>query len=194
MIRIVNKNPVIWFAVHNFPTPSINSSFISQKHSIQILSSHMLPSVILYSIKNMNKISFWVKLPFNIEVSSSFTHIYFCFLGLLYLTISLAHQFISMNSTLLFNLAINFCGYFCYLPSKSKSYLGDASINILSLWVVNNDSRPWIQNICGNIIIHKHHNILILQSSFLQQLISMADIRLFPQIPKNPPKSIDFKI
>lgn len=58
------------------------------------------------------------------------------------------------------------------------TYLWDSLVNIISMRAVNNDSRPWVLFIESNVIIHKYHNIFFFQTTFPQQLIRMANIRL----------------
>lgn len=45
---------------------------------------------------------------------------------------------------------------------KKRKNLRDPSINILALWVVDDDARPRVERAGSNVIIHKHHYILIL--------------------------------
>ncbi|KAF4364733.1 hypothetical protein F8388_013764 [Cannabis sativa] len=57
-------------------------------------------------------------------------------------------------------------------------YLWDSSIDIITLWMVNDDPRPWIEFTLGNIIIHEHHYVLLFQPTFYKQLIGVAHISL----------------
>lgn len=147
----------------------------------------MLPSVVLYSIKEYEQdikftiiYQFTLSVRVRVRIPSEIKLIDIRFYQPC-LTISLPHQLISTNSIPLFLLNSNLVK-----SNEPNTYLRNASINILALWMVDDDSRPRVQNIRSNIIEHKHHNILILQSPFLQQLISMANIGLFSQNSKTP--------
>ena len=47
MIRVVDKDVIIWFAVYHLPTPSSNRGFVPQENRVQVLSSDLLASVVL---------------------------------------------------------------------------------------------------------------------------------------------------
>uniref|UniRef100_A0A0A9GQ49 Uncharacterized protein n=1 Tax=Arundo donax TaxID=35708 RepID=A0A0A9GQ49_ARUDO len=49
--------------------------------------------------------------------------------------------------------------------------------------MVDDNARPWVENVVGNIIIHEHHNVLLLHSSLLQYLVRVAHIGLVPVVP-----------
>ena len=58
-------------------------------------------------------------------------------------------------------------------------------VNIFALRMVDDDSRPWVFRAFGDIIVHKHHDVLILEASLLQDLVGVAHIRLSVVRPSN---------
>ena len=58
-------------------------------------------------------------------------------------------------------------------------YLRHSCIHIRTLWMIDDNPRPWIQLVFGYVIIHKNHHVFLLQPIFLQQLIRMTYIRLY---------------
>jgi hypothetical protein len=44
--------------------------------------------------------------------------------------------------------------------------------------MVDDDSRPWVERVIGDVVVHKHHDVLLLQSSLLQNLVGVAHIGL----------------
>lgn len=49
----------------------------------------------------------------------------------------------------------------------------------MTLWMVDDDAFPGIHLMHGDVIIHKHHYVLLLQPSFPQYLICVTNIRLY---------------
>jgi hypothetical protein len=47
MIRIVQEDPVIGLAIHNLATSTLDSTLVTKKYCIQILSINLFTSVIL---------------------------------------------------------------------------------------------------------------------------------------------------
>lgn len=56
--------------------------------------------------------------------------------------------------------------------------LGDSSINVSTIWMIDDDSGSGVVLVVGYIIIHEDDDIFILQSTLLHYLICMADVRL----------------
>lgn len=63
-------------------------------------------------------------------------------------------------------------------------YLGNPSINIATLGMVDDDTGPRILRAMCDVIVHEDNNVLILESSLLHDLVRMADVRLRVPIPK----------
>lgn len=56
--------------------------------------------------------------------------------------------------------------------------LGNSLINIIAIWLIDDDTRSRIFWVECNIVVHKHNDVLILESTFLQYLICMTYISL----------------
>lgn len=63
-------------------------------------------------------------------------------------------------------------------------YLGNPSIDIATLGMVDDDTGPRILRAMCDVIVHEDNNVLILESSLLHDLVRMADVRLRVPIPK----------
>lgn len=62
--------------------------------------------------------------------------------------------------------------------AEDKPYLRDALVDVTTLRVVDNSAWPRIVTVMRNVIKHKNDNVFVFQSSFLQNLVSMAHISL----------------
>lgn len=58
------------------------------------------------------------------------------------------------------------------------SYLWNPSIDIATLGMVDDDTRPRILWAVCDVVIHEHDDVLVLESPLLQYLVGMADVRL----------------
>lgn len=47
VIWVIDKNMVIWFAIDDLPAASSDCSFVAQENCIEVLSSDLVPSVVL---------------------------------------------------------------------------------------------------------------------------------------------------
>nr|AFK47189.1 unknown [Lotus japonicus] len=61
--------------------------------------------------------------------------------------------------------------------------LRNSLVNIISMWAINDDSRPRVLFIESNVIIHENNNVLFFQATFPQQLIRVTNISLVSVIP-----------
>lgn len=58
------------------------------------------------------------------------------------------------------------------------SNLWNPSIDITTLGMVDDDTRPRILWAVRDVVVHEHNDVLVLESSLLHYLVGMADIRL----------------
>jgi hypothetical protein len=57
-------------------------------------------------------------------------------------------------------------------------YLRDPSIDIATLGMVDDDTRPRILRVVRDVIVHEDDDVLVLEPAPLHDLVGMADIRL----------------
>ena len=63
-------------------------------------------------------------------------------------------------------------------------YLWHPSIDIATLGMVDDDTRPRIFRAMRDVIVHEDNDVLILESALLHDLVCMADVRLQVPFPK----------
>jgi len=73
-------------------------------------------------------------------------------------------------------------------------YLWNPSIDIATLGMVDDDTRPRILRAMRDVIVHEDNDVLVLESSLLHDLVCMADVRLQVPIPKRACISFQQKI
>ena len=73
-------------------------------------------------------------------------------------------------------------------------YLWNPSIDIATLGMVDDDTRPRILRAMRDVIVHEDNDVLVLESSLLHDLVRMADVCLQVPIPKRACISFQQKI
>lgn len=150
MIRVIDEYVVIRFAVYHLFTPSSDSTFIAQEDGKEVFSSDLITCVILQ----------WM---WSWSLGAS------------------ANPYVITKQN---HIVISIVDYSCTCAKlrlkwrNIKYYLWNTIINIFAFRMINDNPRPRVQNVMGNIIIHEHHNVLLFYASFSQYLVRMAYISL----------------
>lgn len=60
--------------------------------------------------------------------------------------------------------------------------LGDAGVDVGAGRVVEDEPRPGVVGVVGDVVVHHHHDVLLLHASLPHDLVRVAHVRLVPVV------------
>lgn len=148
MVAVIDENMILWTTVDDLPAATLDSILISQEYRKEVVHSHIFTSVVLQS-------------------TNTCQHTRIRSMNVMGLQLLLHGQNV-----------IQYDKKWAREKARDKTHLRDALVDVTTLRVVDNSAWPRIFTVMRNVIKHKNNNVFIFQSSFLQNLVSMAHISL----------------